>query len=158
MRCIVQLTVISVFFLSLISCATTDTSSLKDETLKTAVRGGLFEEWNDVVLDNTAVSQLIKQADMMIKYKQWSDAQGKLERTLRISPGYAPAWSRLSWLSLRASKLNKSVQLAQRSNSYTNIRELKILNWSFIRDAYQLMGNYDKVESAKNMLQSLRVN
>ena len=92
---------------------------------------------------------------MMLQYKQWGEAQGKLERTLRVSINYAPAWSRLSWLSLRAAKHNKAIQLAHRSNSYTSSRALQLLNWTFIRDANRLMGNSNEVDAANNMIKQL---
>ena len=92
----------------------------------------------------------------MMQYKQWADAQGKLERTLRVSTNYAPAWSRLSWLSLRAAKHNKAIQLAHRSNSYTNSIELQQLNWTFIRDANKLLGNSDAVDDAIKKINQLK--
>lgn len=148
---------IGTVFLFLLSCATSQ-SPLDggDAVSQESIKQGLFDAWHDSSLSNIAVAGLIKQADKMIDYKQWDDAQAKLERSLRVSSNYAPAWSRLSWLSLRAAKLKKSIQLAHRSNSYTDVRALKILNWSFIRDAHQLMGDDEQEMAAINMLNRLR--
>ena len=139
----------------LVSCATTEpTQDEQKETTRSATNA-LFDAWNDVSIENAAVAKLIKQADLMLKYKQWDDAQGKLERTLRVSITYAPAWSRLSWLSLRAAKHNKAIQLAHRSNSYTSSRALQHLNWTFIRDANKLMGKSKEVDAANNRIKQL---
>ena len=120
-----------------------------------SISEGQFDAWNENNIDNMAVVNLVRQADKMIKYQQWQDAQVKLERALRISTTYSGAWSRLSWLSLREAKLNKAVQLALRSNSYTKEVSLMRLNWTFIRDAYRLLGDNEKMETANSMLQQL---
>ena len=142
--------------LTLISCAGSKTQLGKLATNTSALSDSQFAAWNDAVLSNIAVIKLIRQSDKMIKHQQWSDAEVKLERTLRIAGSYAGAWSRLSWLSLRAARFNKAVQLAHRSNSYTSATDLKQLNWSFIRDAYRLMGNNEQMEVANTMLQELK--
>ena len=139
----------------LIACATSELT--QDEKSEPAVveTHALFDAWNDASISNAAVAKLIKQADIMIKYKQWDDAQGKLERTLRVATNYAPAWSRLSWLSLRAAKHNKAIQLAHRSNTHTQSSQLQRLNWSFIRDANKLLGNSDAATAASKMIDRL---
>lgn len=124
----------------------------------TDVTGGLFDAWNDAGMENAAVAKLVRQADTMMKYNQWDEARGKLERTLRLAIDYAPAWSRLSWLSLREARHNKAIQLAHRSNSYTDSAVLQYLNWTFIRDANKLMGNETKAAAASKMLQRLKEN
>ena len=139
----------------LISCAMTESTQIEQKVKAASAKDGLFDEWNDASIENLAVANLIKQADIMMKYKQWDDAQGKLERSLRVSIAYAPAWSRLSWLSLRAAKHNKAIQLAHRSNSYTRSRGLQRLNWTFIRDANKLMGNSIAVEAADKIIKQL---
>ena len=139
----------------LVSCATTEPAQDEQKESSKSATNALFNAWNDVSIENAAVAKLVKQADVMMKYKQWDDAQGKLERTLRVSITYAPAWSRLSWLSLRAAKHNKAIQLAHRSNSYTNSRALQHLNWTFIRDANKLMGKSTAVDAAINKIKQL---
>ena len=160
MKNVVRFFTFSLAFMFLLSCESQQTlpvDQLEDEKAD-AIQHSLFDAWNDSSLSNIAVANLIKQADKMIDYKQMDEAQGKLERSLRVSARYAPAWSRLSWLALRKSKLKKSVQLAYRSNSYTVSDSLKILNWTFIRDAYRLMGDTVQVNQAKDTLLRLRQN
>ena len=140
----------------LASCVTTEPADSQLQNKATSANNGLFNAWNDDSIKNAAVAKLVKQADNMMQYKQWADAQGKLERTLRVSTHYAPAWSRLSWLSLRAAKHNKAIQLAHRSNSYTNSGELQQLNWTFIRDANKLLGNNDAVGAAIKKINQLK--
>jgi len=120
-----------------------------------SITNGLFAVWNDSALRDTDVADLVNQADKMIQFKQWADAQGKLERTLRLSPQYAPAWSRLSWLSLRSAQLKKSIKLAKRSNNHTNSTQLKKLNFSFMRDAYKLMGKPTEVKKINQIIKQL---
>ena len=139
----------------LVSCTTTEPTQVERVETTHSATNGLFDAWNDASIENAAVATLVKQADLMLQYKQWGDAQGKLERTLRVSINYAPAWSRLSWLSLRAAKHNKAIQLAHRSNSYTSSRALQRLNWTFIRDANKLMGKSNEVDAANNMIQKI---
>jgi hypothetical protein len=150
-----RLVATSIVICFLISCATTESTQIEQKDKTASAKDGLFDEWNDASIENLAVAKLIKQADIMMKYKQWGDAQGKLERTLRVSITYAPAWSRLSWLSLRAAKHNKAIQLAHRSNSYTSSRGLQRRNWTFIRDANKLMGNSVDVEAADKIIKQL---
>lgn len=155
MQRFIQLLATMVVMSFLASCATTEPTQLKPIVSVVAAEHALFDVWNDASIKNAAVGKLIKQADIMMKYKQWGDAQGKLERSLRVSINYAPAWSRLSWLSLRAAKHNKAIQLAHRSNSYTRSRVLQVLNWTFIRDANKLMGKSDGVNAANKILNRL---
>ena len=140
---------------TLLSCTTTAPFEEEKKDAARSTSDVLFEAWRDDAIDNAAVAKLIRQADVMMKYKQWDEAQGKLERTLRVSISYAPAWSRLSWLSLRAARHNKAIQLAQRSNSYTSSVALQSLNWTFIRDANRLLGNTTEVDAANFKLRQL---
>lgn len=140
---------------SLFSCVESQDQGKALIENKLLISEGQFDAWNDNNIDNMAVVNLVRQADKMIEYQQWQDAQVKLERVLRISTTYSGAWSRLSWLSLREANFNKAVQLALRSNSYTNETSLKVLNWTFIRDAYRLLGDNEKMESANSRLQEL---
>ena len=140
---------------SLFSCVESQDQGKALIDNKFLISEGQFDAWNENNIDNMAVVNLVRQADKMIEYQQWQDAQVKLERVLRISTTYSGAWSRLSWLSLREANFNKAVQLALRSNSYTNKTSLKVLNWTFIRDAYRLLGDNEKMESANSRLQEL---
>jgi len=160
MKSIALLLSLSAALLFLASCAALHAPQEKEieKDSPDIIKQSLFDAWNDPSITNSAVADLVKQADQMIRYKQWEEAQGKLERALRVSSRYAPAWSRLSWLSLRAAQHKKSIQLAHRSNSYTNARDLKILNWLFIRDAYRLTGNSEQEKAAIDTIRRLREN
>ncbi len=106
-----------------------------------------------------AVDDLMIQADSQIAASNWDLAEEKLERALRISPDYAPAWSRLSQIALYRNEPQRAIQMAKRSNSHAgNSVDLKLLNWQFIRQASEMMEDADGVQNAsKNIyiLQSL---
>ena len=106
-----------------------------------------------------AVDDLMIQADSQIAASNWGLAEEKLERALRISPDYAPAWSRLSQIALYKNEPQRAIQMAKRSNSHAgNSVDLKLLNWQFIREASEMLEDADGVQNAsKNIyiLQSL---
>ena len=106
-----------------------------------------------------AVDDLMKQADNQIAVSNWEVASEKLERALRISPDYAPAWSRLSQIALYKDDPQRAIQMAKRSNSYAgNSVELKLLNWQFIRQASEMLDDTEGVQNANKaiyILQSL---
>ena len=105
---------------------------------------------------NRAVKALLKQADVFILYNALEQASDKLERLLRIEPTYAPAWSRLSWIALQSHYPGRAKQMAQRSNSYAHDNnKLKVLNWSFIRQASQQMNDFEAVHRAERMIETL---
>ncbi|MGD2160866.1 MAG: hypothetical protein PVG94_06790, partial [Gammaproteobacteria bacterium] len=101
----------------------------------------------------------VKQADGQIAMNNWDVASEKLERALRISPDYAPAWSRLSHIALAKDDPARAIQMAKRSNSYAGKSvDLKLLNWEFIREASAMMDDTEGVNNAVkaiNILQSL---
>jgi len=76
---------------------------------------------------------------------------------LRIKSAYAPAWSRLSWLALEEGSPKRAIQMAKRSNSfaYGNI-DLQSLNWTFIRDASQILGDEENYQRATRKLESFQ--
>ena len=106
-----------------------------------------------------AVDDLMNQADGQIAASNWDLAEEKLERALRISPDFAPAWSRLSQIALYRNEPQRAIQMAKRSNSHAGSSvELKLLNWQFIRQASEMLDDDDGVQNAsKNIyiLQSL---
>jgi tetratricopeptide (TPR) repeat protein len=106
-----------------------------------------------------AVEDLVKQADAQIVSRNFDVASEKLERALRISPDYAPAWSRIAHIALNEADPSRAIQMAKRSNSHAaNAVELKLLNWQYIRKASQMLGDTDGVLTADksiNILQSL---
>ena len=106
-----------------------------------------------------AVEDLVNQADAQIAMRNLDVAAEKLERALRISPDYAPAWSRMAHIALDKADPARAIQMAKRSNSHAgNAVELKLLNWQYIRRASQMLGDTEGVQNASksiNILQSL---
>jgi Tfp pilus assembly protein PilF len=103
-----------------------------------------------------AVKALLKQADVFILYHSLEQASDKLERLLRIDPKYSAAWSRLSWIALQEDYPDRAKQMAQRSNSHArDNKKLKILNWTFIRQASQKMNDAGGVIRAERMIEEL---
>lgn len=106
-----------------------------------------------------AVEDLMQQADQQIAMNNLDIASEKLERALRISPDYAPAWSRLSRIALFKDDPARAIQMAKRSNSYAgNSVDLKLLNWQFIREASVMLEDIEGVQNASkaiNILHSL---
>jgi hypothetical protein len=102
-----------------------------------------------------AVDDLMMQADSQIAASNWDLAAEKLERALRISPDYAPAWSRLSQIALYNDDPQRAIQMAKRSNSHAgNSVELKLLNWQFIRQASEML---DDAEGAQNASKNIYI-
>jgi len=107
--------------------------------------------------EHEAINALLSEVDMLIEVKALDAAEDKLERVLRIKSAYAPAWSRLSWLALEEGSPKRAIQMAKRSNSfaYGNI-DLQSLNWSFIRDASQTLGDEENYQRATRKLESFQ--
>lgn len=119
-----------------------------------------YKAWRLIAsADNEAINVLLEQADRLIEDSQLDAAGDKLERVLRIKPEYAPAWSRLSWIALQADAPQRSIQMAKRSNSFAYTDpQLQLLNWSFIRDASELLNDpalSERAEQQINLLKSL---
>ncbi len=128
----------------------------------TTVPSARFEPWatqgNSLSIKDIPVATitLARQADGLIAQKSYTQAADKLERALRIAPDYAAGWSRLAWLSLQAADLDKSRQLADRSNSYAAGQvPLKLLNWSFIKDASAQLNDVAAVKRAERNIEAL---
>jgi len=76
---------------------------------------------------------------------------------LRVKSSYAPAWSRMSWLALEVNSPKRAVQMAKRSNSFARgNRQLQSLNWSFIRDASQMLNDDEAYQRAGQKIDSLQ--
>ena len=107
--------------------------------------------------EHEAINVLLSEVDMLIEAKSLDAAEDKLERVLRIKSAYAPAWSRLSWLALEEGSPKRAIQMAKRSNSfaYGNI-DLQSLNWTFIRDASQILGDEENYQRATRKLESFQ--
>ena len=106
-----------------------------------------------------AVDDLVNQADAEIAMNHWDVASEKLERALRSSPEYAPAWSRLSQIALHRQEPQRAIQMAKRSNSHAGKAvDLKLLNWQYIREASEMLDDVEGVQNANKaiyILQSL---
>jgi Tfp pilus assembly protein PilF len=104
-----------------------------------------------------AVEGLMQQADSLIESNSLDLAEEKIERALRISPDYAPGWSRLSRIALSRSDPSRAIQMAKRSNSFAGKNvELKRLNWLFIRDARLSLNDAEGVDQANAALRRLQ--
>ena len=104
-----------------------------------------------------AVEDLVQQADEQIVSRNLDVASEKLERALRISPDYAPAWSRMAHIALSEADPARAIQMAKRSNSHAGkATELKLLNWQYIRKASQMLGDTDGVLNAEKSINVLR--
>lgn len=103
-----------------------------------------------------AVIKLASQADMHISKSEWLAANDTLERVLRIAPDYAPGWSRMAWIALQTGDTERARQMATRSNSVGSGRvDLKILNWKFIREASERLGDKAAVQRADRNINAL---
>lgn len=147
-----RLTAIAAIILAQLSCAPagyqkTDTESVAGQPTALAMATDTWRKESGTALP--AVDDLIQQADTQISLSNWDVASEKLERALRISPDYAPAWSRLSRIALYREDPARAIQMAKRSNSHAgNSVELKLLNWQFIREASEMQGDIEGVENA----------
>jgi hypothetical protein len=104
-----------------------------------------------------AINSLLHDADESIANNSYVAAEDKIERVLRIKPGYAPAWSRLSWIALQTNNPQRSVLMAKRSNSLAqDDPQLQVLNWSFIRDASMMLNDESGYYDASRKIESLR--
>lgn len=156
-----RLAAVAAIILALMSCAPsgyqkTDTG-VSGQPMTLAVVTDTWNRASGTALP--AVDDLMRQADSQIALSNWDLASEKLERALRISPHYAPAWSRLSRIALSREDPARAIQMAKRSNSHAgNSVELKLLNWQFIREASEMQGDAEGVQNASKaiyILQSL---
>ena len=147
----------SIFLLLLlVSCASTEKHSITEEAV--VISGNYrYQAWR---LDDSgqfeAINVLLDEADLLIENQSYDAAADKIERALRIKPEYAPAWSRLSWLALQTDSPERSVQMAKRSNSLAfSDPELQSLNWSFIREASEMLNDEEAYQRANQKIESL---
>ena len=104
-----------------------------------------------------AIDDLMNQADAQIAQRNLDVAAEKLERALRISPDYAPAWSRMAYIALSNADPSRAIQMAKRSNSHAgNSVDLKLLNWEYIRKASHMLGDVEGVQNASKSINILR--
>jgi len=147
--------IISLFLVVLIaSCASTEKQVMQD-----SVAGHYkYDAWSlDASGEYEAINKLLDEIDIMIENQGFDAAADKLERVLRIKPEYAPAWSRLSWLALQTNAAKRSVQMAKRSNSFAfSDPALQLLNWTFIREASEVLHDEEAYFRAKQKIESLK--
>ena len=154
----ISLTAVAVIILAQLSCA--PASYQKADPGEVPSLAMATDTWQRASGDALpAVDDLINQADSQIAMSNWDVASEKLERALRISPDYAPAWTRLSQIALFKEDPQRAIQMAKRSNSHAgNAVELKLLNWQFIREASEMLDDAEGVQNANKaiyILQSL---
>ncbi len=149
-------TAIAVIILALMSCAPAGYQKTDTDAAPTlAMATETWQQSNGTALP--AVEDLMKQADAQIATRNWDLASEKLERALRMSPDYAPAWSRLSRIALSKADPARAIQMAKRSNSHAgNSVDLKLLNWQFIRDACEMQGDIEGVQNANKAIYILQ--
>jgi len=151
-----QIRIIASLFLVvlIVSCASTEKQVMQD-----SVAGHYkYDAWSlDASGEYEAINKLLDEVDILIENQNFDAAADKLERVLRIKPEYAPAWSRLSWLALQVNAAKRAVQMAKRSNSFAfSDAELQLLNWSFIRDASEVLHDEESYYRAKQKIESLK--
>ena len=139
----------------LASCASTEKHSITEDVVTSG--NYRYQAWR---LDGSgqfeAINVLLDEADLLIENQSYDAAADKIERALRIKPEYAPAWSRLSWLALQTDSPERSVQMARRSNSLAfSDPELQSLNWSFIREASEMLNDEEAYQRANQKIESL---
>jgi hypothetical protein len=125
-----------------------------------------FPEWSVITISlgdsgkqgaaSPAVIKLTGQADEQIARSDWKSARNTLERLLRITPDYAPGWSRMAWLALQTDNPARARELATRSNSYATGRiDLKLLNWQFFRQASVMLNDQGEIQRADRNIHAL---
>ena len=136
------------------SCASTEKHTMQDSV----VGNYKYDAWSpDTSGEYKAINNLLDEVDILIENQAFDAASDKLERVLRIKPEYAPAWSRLSWLALQMNSAKRAVQMAKRSNSFAySDPELQLLNWSFIRDASEILNDDETYHRANQKIESLK--
>lgn len=149
----------SCFFLTvwIASCATTEEQTITESRIDD-VGNYKYAAWRlDGSGEFESINVLLDEADLLIENQAYNAAADKLERALRIKPEYAPAWSRLSWLSLQMNSPARSIQMAKRSNSFAfSDPELQLLNWSFIRTASEILNDDDTYYRANQKIEELK--
>lgn len=140
----------------LVSCASTEKQVLDDDSVN-KYASYKYEAWRlNGAQEFEAINVLLNEIDALIESNNFNAATDKLERVLRIKTGYAPAWSRLSWIALQMDSPKRSVEMAKRSNSFAyGDADLQLLNWTFISTASQILNDEDLQYRAKQKINSL---
>jgi tetratricopeptide (TPR) repeat protein len=110
-------------------------------------------------MSNDAPSSAVvrKLMDTALSQREAGNLEGaanSLERAMRIEPRNAKLWSRLANIRFEQNLWQKSIQLANKSNTLTgSSRGLRRQNWYLIANSYNALGDS---ESAKKYRQKLR--
>lgn len=88
------------------------------------------------------VKKLMSTAQQQREAGNLDGAANSLERALRIEPRNAKLWSRLANIRFSQNLFQKSIQLANKSNTLnTTSKGLRRQNWYLIANAYSAMGD-----------------
>lgn len=144
------------FSIMLVSCATTE-QQVEQDVIET-MGSYKYQAWRQTHDSSLgAINVLLEESDKLIENNAFDAAEDKLERVLRIKPQYAPAWSRMSWVALQSGDAARSIEMAKRSNSFSQSDpELLLLNWSFIRSASQQLNDTETYKQADQKINSLK--
>ena len=100
--------------------------------------------------DKPVVVSLVHDAEGASAGGQHDRAIAYLERALRIEPRNPRLWHQLAQVRLEQGRYQQAVHLAARSNALAGKdKELKSSNWELIADAYELTGDVDRAQSAR---------
>lgn len=150
--------VIATIVIVQLSCAPAGyqkTAADTEQPVTLAMATQTWQQSSDLALP--AVNDLMNQADAQIAQRNLDVAAEKLERALRISPDYAPAWSRMAYIALSNADPSRAIQMAKRSNSHAGKSvDLKLLNWEYIRKASHMLGDVEGVQNANKSINILR--
>ena len=151
------------FYLLLVTAITViqfSCAPVSDEVVRPEAEqpGSLAMVWQQVAGNPLpAVQGLMRQADAEMEMRNWDIASEKIERALRISSDYAPAWSRLSYIAMHNNEPARAIQMAKRSNSHAgNSVQLKLINWECIRTANVMLNDQEGIDAADRAINILR--
>jgi tetratricopeptide (TPR) repeat protein len=103
---------------------------------------------------STVVRKLMNTAQDQRESGNLEGAANSLERAMRIEPRNAKLWSRLANIRFEQKFWQKSIQLANKSNTLAgSSRGLRRQNWYLIANSYNALGD---PESAKKYREKLR--
>ena len=99
-----------------------------------------------------AVKSLMVGARSDIAMGKNSSAVSKLERGLRIEPQNPELWHLLSKANYSDSNYEQSINMAKKSNRYSNNDDLVAQNWALIKKAGEKSGNATAIKEALNYI------
>jgi predicted Zn-dependent protease len=103
-----------------------------------------------------AAQGLLNQASQLAREGKADQAEGMIERALRIEPSNPWLWHRLSVLKLQQSLYRQSIDLARKSNSLASgDSRLQSGNWQVIARASDKLGDTKTAREARNQAKVL---